>query len=510
MNNPIPENTVKPISVTKTKILPADCSIDLGDGSERGEYVDQDYILAKLGRPMRAINLMYCYYPNDKEWPKRASYVVSKKGGESPYDNYFPYTGGLTGKRHSTSGPDVFECMKDIRRHGEDVILTITIDPKVSDKHLIAIARELRPFGRIMVRINHEATGTWFSFNKRASYEELGLFFAHCCEIFHKEAPQARIILCLDGYTSLKTEKMVKEDEFKPAIKAADIVSVDRYLSLHWGWPNDIAENGGNSFKSFGVRGVYALAKKSARRYDSICRKHKPMVLSELNADGDVNGPYDQCRMLKSFCNMVKRDKEKWLSGFTLYQFRDRGRLGLEIQDPNNENVGIEQPLMNTFKEIISEPYFSPSFAEGKNVKLNKSGKPQAPVKMRWGGSEDSEGIALTYEIKGTPIFCECYFEDDLLDSSLMLEVNGRWFYKASGTGFVDLMPAFFDSPKAKHKAITIRMFMTPSDGINDPLKGKSFGKNPKDDWAVNQYFEIKSLPVVRIETTIPSRSRSV
>ena len=108
------------------------------------------------------------------------------------------------------------------------------------------------------------------------------------------------------------------------------------------------------------------------------------------------------------------------------------------------------------------------------------------------------------------PLFCECYFEDDLLDSSLMLEVNGRWFYKASGTGFVDLMPAFFDSPKAKHKAITIRMFMTPSDGINDPSKGKSFGKNPKDDWAVNQYFEIKSLPVVRIETTIPSRSRSV
>ena len=71
-------------------------------------------------------------------------------------------------------------------------------------------------------------------------------------------------------------------------------------------------------------------------------------------------------------------------------------------------------------------------------------------------------------------------------------------------------MPEFFGATKAKHKTITIRMFMTPSDGINDPLKGKSFGKNPKDDWAVNQYFEIKSLPVVRIETTIPSRSRSV
>ncbi len=495
MKNPIPENTVKPISVTKTKLLPAQCSVDLGDGSERGEYVEQDYILSKLGRPMRAINLMYCYYPNDKEWPKRASYVMEKKGGESPYDNYFPYTGGLTGKRHSSSGPDVFECMKDIRRHGEDVILTITIDPKVSDDHLITIARDLRPFGRILVRINHEATGTWFSFNKRATYEELGLFFAHCCDIFHKEAPQAKIILCLDGYTSLKQDQMVKENEFKPAIKAADIVSVDRYLSLHWGWPNDIAEKGGKSFKDFGVQNVYALAKKSAARYDKLCRKHKPMVLSELNADGDVNGPYKQCKMLKDFCNMIKRDKDKWLSGFTLYQFRDRGRLGLEIQDPNNENVGIEQPLMKTFKEIISDPYFSPSFKDGGNVKSSS-------IKMRWGGSEDSEGIALTYKAGGTPLFCECYFTDDLLDASLMLEVNGRWFYKGAGTGYVDLMPAFFDTPKAKQDTITIRMFMTPTNGINDPSKGKSSGKDSEDDWAVNQYYEIKSLPIVRIETS--------
>ena len=507
MNNPLPKYTATPVSVTQVKISPATCSVDLGDGSERGEYVCQDYVLSKLGRPMRAINLMYCYYPCDKEWPKRASYVVNKKGGESPYDDYFPYTGGLTGKRHSSSGPDVFECMKDIRRHGEDVILTITIDPKVSDDHLIAIARDLRPFGRILVRINHEATGTWFSFNKRATYEELGLFFAHCCEIFHREAPQAKVILCLDGYTSLNAEKMVREDEFTPAMKAADIVSVDRYLSLHWGWPGDIAETGGSNFKSFGVRNVYALAKKSAQRYDLICGKHKPMLLSELNADGDVNGPYDQCRMLKSFCEMIKRDEDKWLSGFTLYQFRDRGRLGLEIQDPNNENVGIEQPLMKTFKDIISDPYFSPVFAEGRDVKMKKNGTPAAAVKMRWGGSEDAEGIALTYEVGGVPLFCECWFEEEPIDASLMLEVNGRWFYKAPGTSYVDLMPAFFAAHKVRYDKITIRMFMTPPDGINDPSKGKSSGTDPEDDWAVNQYYEIKTLPVVRIEIDLPSRT---
>lgn len=49
----------------------AKCAVDLGDGSERGEYVDQDYILHKMGRPHRAISLMYCYYP----WTRPGRYV---------------------------------------------------------------------------------------------------------------------------------------------------------------------------------------------------------------------------------------------------------------------------------------------------------------------------------------------------------------------------------------------------------------------------------------------------
>ena len=49
----------------KIKLTPAGCALDLGDGSERAEYVDQDYILNKLGRPHRNIGLMYTYYPKD-------------------------------------------------------------------------------------------------------------------------------------------------------------------------------------------------------------------------------------------------------------------------------------------------------------------------------------------------------------------------------------------------------------------------------------------------------------
>ena len=42
--------------IKKIHMGPAKCAVDLGDGSERGEYVNQDYILNKLGRPHRAVS----------------------------------------------------------------------------------------------------------------------------------------------------------------------------------------------------------------------------------------------------------------------------------------------------------------------------------------------------------------------------------------------------------------------------------------------------------------------
>ncbi len=110
----------------RVKLDPAPCSLDLGDGSERGEYVSQDYILRALGRPHRSINLMYCYYPYDKGWPQRASVAFPPHrpfAWAYPYDDYFPYGGGSKGSTRS----EPFLQMKDIRRHGQDVTLTLAI-----------------------------------------------------------------------------------------------------------------------------------------------------------------------------------------------------------------------------------------------------------------------------------------------------------------------------------------------------------------------------------------------
>ena len=463
---------------------PAKCAVDLSDGSERGDYVGQDYILNVLGRPMRAVNLMTSYYPLDKTFPKRARNAFEgmelHSAWDYPYDDYETYKGGLVGR----TDEEPFNWMKEVRSHGQDVILTITMDPHIGDEHLVAIAKDLYPYGRLLLRINHEASGSWFSFNKRASHKEVSDFFAHVCEVFHREAPHIKLILCLDGYKDLEEEKMEKEDDFISAIKAADIFSVDRYLALHWGWPYDVALKGGNSFARYSVKGIYELTKKSCKRYNKIAGEKRPMVLSELNADGDVTGPYEQAAMFKEFCDYIKEDKDKWLNGFTFYQFRDEGRLGLEINDPNNKNVGIKQPVMDTFKEVIEDDYFKPSIKKGKQTKL--------PVKLRWGGSEDAEGLSVPISFERKPVYCELYFEDELESANLMLEFNGRWFYKAPGTKFIDLMPALFENPIKGKTNVELKIFAPPADGKNDPSQGK--------DWMINYYYQLKTLPRIRIE----------
>ncbi|MBQ8965922.1 hypothetical protein [Ruminococcus sp.] len=461
----------------------AKCAVDLGDGSERGEYVDQDYILHKLGRPHRSISLMYCYYPLDKEFPGRISEVMKdadvKFQWDYPYDDYFTYKGGLEGDR--TGEP--FTFMRDVRRHGQDVTLTLTVDPNVSDEQLIAIAEDLRTFGRVFLRVNHEATGDWFSFTKRTTYQGVADFYCRFNKILHEKAPNVQTVLCIGGIEDPNATEIIMEKEFSRAVKETDIWSVDKYMALHWGWPFDVAlktsEN--KSFKRDTVENTYKLTKMSYDRFKVINGGvSKPMVMSEFNADGDVTGAYDQAEMVKGFCDMLKADEDEWFSGFTFYQFRDRGRLGLEIEDPNNVNVGIEQPVLKTYKEIIHDDFFKPSMTKGEEVSF--------PVTLRWGNSEDAEGIEIPLHFDSTPHFCELTFDDE---SNLMLEINGKWFYKSPKAKTIDLMSAFYEKPLDGPADLTLRIFAPPAGGENDLSI---------EDGLFNSYQTINKLPHIRIE----------
>ena len=204
--------------------------------------------------------------------------------------------------------------------------------------------------------------------------------------------------------------------------------------------------------------------------------------MSEFNADGDVTGAYEQADMVKEFCDILVNEKADWFTSFTMYQFRDRGRLGLEIEDPNNPDVGIEQPLLKTYKEIIHSDWFMPEMKTGEDVQL--------PIKLRWGGAEDAEGIEIPVHFDGNPHFCEVVFEDD---GNYMMEINGKWFYKSPKAKTIDLMGAFFEKPIDSPCDMTLKLFAPPASGENDPSQG--------DDWAENYYTVIEKLPKIRVRT---------
>ncbi len=461
-------------------LLPADCALDLGDGSERGEYVCQDYILNVLGRPHRAVNIMYTYYPNDKEWPMRISEACADMdvdfAWDYPYDDYYPFC----------EDGSQFEQMRDIRRHGQDVMLTITMDCSLDDEHLKGIAKKLSTFGRMMLRVNHECNGNWFTHNRRFSYDEVADFFVRFTGIIKAEAPNVRTVFCA-GLICDETDedgqrKVEREDEFARAYMAADVWSADKYLALFYGWPYGYADETGKFTQDHPGK----ILDRYIRTYERLSKRFgsKPFIQAELNADGDVTGPLRQHEPVLAYYESVKKRRAP-ISAISMYQFRDRGRLGLERQDPNEPGVGIKQPLMDSYKQVLADPYFSPKFETGENMAF--------PAQLRWGGSEDADGIEIDLSFTGMPQLCEFLCREDL---SLMIEFCGRWFYKSPHVHEVDLMSAFFDRPISGPCTIPVRIFATCPDGENH--------KGENDDWDINAYFVMEEEPEFRIRYEVP------
>ncbi len=457
----------------KLHMGPANCALDLGDGSERAKYVNQDYILHKLGRPHRGVNIMYTYYPHDKEWPARISEACKDLNvtfqWDYPYDDYFPY--GVNGQP--------FGQMQDIRRHGQEVLLTLTIDCSLSDDELREVARQLRPYGRMMIRINHECTGNWFTHNKRFSFEEIGAFFVRFAHIIKAEAPNVRIIFC--GGAIGADGRLEGEEAFTECYKVADFWSNDAYLALHFGWPYNVAEQGGSGWMASVVERNCARFENTHRRACEVSGTWKPMITAELNTDGDVTGPRLQGESVVRFYRHWRDTKSACFKAISMYQFRDRGRLGLEIEDPNNKGVGIEQPMLKEYRDqIMNDPWFMPEMTEGEEVSF--------PAALRWGSSEDADGLAIPVAFEGDPVFCEMTVDQQI---GLMVELNGRWFYKAPGVKTIDLMSAFFDKPLSGPCTLTMKLFAPPADGLNVD--------DGNADWAVNYRTVLEKAPEMRI-----------
>jgi hypothetical protein len=429
--------------------------MDLGVGSERAAYVNQDYVLRVLGRPHRNINLMYCYFPLDQGWPQRASVAFKASGTfawDYPYDDYFPYEGGPGG----TTDGEPFRQMRDVRKHGSDVTLTLTIDCKVGNEHLERIADELKPFGRMHLRINHECDGNWFACNKRYDHRTISDFFIRFHRVLRARAPEIRTVCCWGSYDRA-TGKIPHIDELGPMLDYADIWSMDRYISLHYAWPNNICEADqlNKGYTHVGPDGVWEESEKVYEAFVKRTGQKKPMEFGELNADGDVGGAELQRAELNSFYGRILREKPEYMKGVTYYQFRDQGRLGLEIEDPNERSVGVPQPFLPDYRRLIREAYFSPDEA----WEPLPAG---AELSTDWRSADDSDGLGWKIPLAGTPSFLEVKFPKE---ANLVIRAGTEWFYKKPGSEWVDMTAAVRDA-KAGDTA-TVAVFAPPADGTN-------------------------------------------
>ena len=136
---------------------------------------------------------------------------------------------------------------------------------------------------------------------------------------------------------------------------------------------------------------------------------------------------------------------------------------------------------MQTYKKIIHSSRFLPALTQHEETEL--------PITLRWGNSEDAEGFGIPVHFDGDPCFCELYFEDD---SNLIIELNGRWFYKAPETKFVDLMPAFYEDHLSGSTDMLLRIFAPPATGEND---------TSTEDGLFNYYYTLRKIPEIHIRT---------
>jgi hypothetical protein len=113
------------------------------------------------------------------------------------------------------------------------------------------------------------------------------------------------------------------------------------------------------------------------------------------------------------------------------------------------------------------------------------------PVRLRWGGSEDSDGLAVSINFDQNPVFCEVTFPEDDANLNLMMEINWRWFYKKPGVKTIDLVPAFFHKRLSGKQEIPLRIFAPPPDGVNDPSQGPG--------WEINYFATMQNPPELRI-----------
>ena len=171
-------------------------------------------------------------------------------------------------------------------------------------------------------------------------------------------------------------------------LEHADIWSVDKYLSLHYGWPFNVCDKG-DIYKSYMHYGVRKIWDEMHLIYDAFAKfsgQNKPLEICEFNADGDVGGRRDQAALLTGFYRRVIKEKPKFLKAITYYQFRDRGR---RARARRSEQLERRNPI-ELSRGLPADPGERAALFAERDMDQAQAREPRV---MSYRASDDAEGL---------------------------------------------------------------------------------------------------------------------
>lgn len=348
------------MKIFKTTIKRQGTKVILANGSERGDYINMNYVFQQFHRVHDGIQLMKTYYPNDSEWTAKGRISdYTKKVGvnyawDYEYDDYHPF--------------DVFEEdsttikeMKDVISFGSEVHLTLTLDTALTNEELIQIVKEIDKYGTVYLRINHEVNGDWFHYNVFNTEDEVGSFFVRFHKIIKQNSTNIYTVfnVSADCFVSdgIVTDKKLRLDNehIREALAIADFWAIDKYTSLYFGWPFADEVSNETSFQK-SVENWWMLIEET---YLKMIWKNngvaKKLFITEFNADSDVDGYEEQARIIQQIYEKIAREKCDWIEGIVLYQFRDYAGLGLEKGD---KKKFVQLPSLHAYNKAIKQYKF--------------------------------------------------------------------------------------------------------------------------------------------------------
>ena len=450
----------RPSSLSAIQLLSPPCTLGITVGSERGSYVPQRHVLRRIGRPHHVVNLMFQHYPDMKDWPVQGvNYHGFYRNRQlNSGDGYFP----LSLDSDGLWGQEFARQIADVRAYGSEPQLTLTLHADTPDATLIRIAEALRPFTPMRIRINHECNGTWFHFNERWTYAQVSALFVRFHNILHQYAPGVQTVACWNGNAENLHEPAdrqpprgrLTDDELGPAFRVADIVSIDQYASLHYGWPDPSFDPASPS--QFFKVDPEAWWTEMGNIHAAICQlrgSDTDIEIHEVNDDADIVGDEGQAAWIRRFYREVTERALPWLRNITFYQFRDRGGLGLERESLPDPDRYEDLPSLAAYRQAIDDSYFAL-----RSHTLPGSGGVTHDLELSWSGPTEATGLRVAFDNVSTSRI-------DLIlptQQHVLVRDGAVWHAKPVGKDHVTLGGA------AQDDRCTVDIFLPPPDGRNN------------------------------------------